>query len=97
MNQDPDRISVEAIKGMLCETCFYWSDPWAPLDKSGIPLDASGRAMHGTCRRSSPLPAVVPGVEGVTALWPTTHAGDVCGEWHTDQEPPASLGLAEIA
>jgi len=70
-----------------CETCIYWFD-----DRDG-PDDPQFRCM---CRRHAPhpLPVMPEGSESSwdedsyfgTVLWPTTDAGDWCGDWRQKGE-----------
>lgn len=80
-------VTFEPVKltdvGLSCATCFYWQ----PIPTSRPP------SKNGYCRRNPPN-ATPP---DCAPEWPLSDSDDVCGEWHTDTEPPARLGLAEYS
>lgn len=59
---------------MLCSRCRFWDN--SPAGDYHSP-DHAGNIEFGRCRAHAP---VLP-PSGIRALWPTTHAGDWCGEF----------------
>ena len=88
-NQDPrdaltSRVTIADV-GLSCATCFYW-----------VQSSRAGNGL-GLCRRHPPQlnPSDFGGQRA--AVFPLTRGDSVCGEWESDQEPPARLQLAEVA
>jgi len=81
--QQPERTTINSIEGLSCSTCFYWNQ-------------TDHEPELGRCMRNPPQ-AIASDVRGkVVSGFPLSRSDDVCGEWKTDAEPPAELGLAEV-
>ncbi len=64
-----------------CVTCANWIPT-----KTGLPQrQVTSPSTTGECHRYAPRALIVAGGETskkVTAIWPSTRAKDVCGEWY---------------
>lgn len=76
-----DAIKLGDVDGVSCSTCFYWHQKWLSEKPTGV----------GRCLRRPPI------VLFDEVMQPETKCSDTCGDWHTDTEPPQSMGLCEIA
>lgn len=87
-NQDPrdaltSRVTIADV-GLSCATCFYWH------------TSPPAGALLGRCLRNPPQ-SIAATTGKVVSGFPLCRGDDVCGEWESDQEPPARLQLAEVA
>lgn len=66
-------LPTENPEGRACDTCRFWRKQ-AFCDEND----------WGQCRRMPPiLPELVDDKLVVAGIWPSTKAGDWCGEWET--------------